>query len=53
MLEVRQSRQDGGVDADTPRPPLNPVERPAESTVERVGKGDRLESGQMPTRGGL
>jgi hypothetical protein len=30
-------------------PPLQPVERPAESALESGGKGDRLESRQMPT----
>jgi hypothetical protein len=46
-------RQDGGPDAGTPLPPLQPVERPAESTVKSGGKGDGLESGQMPTCAGL
>ena len=38
------------LDAGAPLSPLQPVERPAESTMEGCGKGDRLESGQMPTR---
>jgi hypothetical protein len=53
MLVVRRRRQDGGPDAGTPLPPLQPVERPAESTMEGGGKGDGLESGQMPTRADL
>jgi len=50
MLVVRR---DSGPDARAPLPPLQPVERPAESTREGGGKGDGLESGQMPTRAGL
>ena len=50
MLVVRRWRQDGGPDAGTPLPPLQPLERPAENTVESGGKGEGLESGQMPTR---
>jgi hypothetical protein len=46
-------RQDGGPAAGTPLPPLQPVARPAERTVESGGKGDELERGQMPTRAGL
>jgi len=53
MLVVRRWRQDGGLDTGTPLPPLQPVERPAESTVGSGGKGDGLESGQLPTRAGL
>jgi len=53
MLVVRRRRQDGGPDAGTPLPPLQPVERPAESTMEGGGKGDGLESGQMQTRADL
>jgi len=49
MLVVRLRRQDGGPDAGTPLPPLQPVERPAENTMEGGGKADRLESGQIPT----
>jgi len=45
--------RDSGPDAGAPLPPLQPVERPAESTLEGGGKGDGLESGQMPTRAGL
>jgi len=40
-------------DVGAPLPPLQPVERPAEGTMEGGGKGDRLESGQMPTRAGI
>jgi len=32
-----------------PLPPLQPVERSPERTMEGGGKGDGLESGQMPT----
>jgi len=39
--------------AGAPLPPLQPVERPAKSALESGGKGDGLESGQMPTRAGL
>jgi len=53
MLVVRRRRQDGGPDAGTPLPPLQQVERPAENTMEGGGKGDGLESGQMPTRADL
>ena len=47
---VRQRRNAGSPDSGTPLPPLPPVESPAEITMEGGGKGDRLESGQMPTR---
>jgi len=53
MLVVRRWRQDGGPDPGTPLPPLQPVEGPAENAMEGGGKGDGLESGQMPTRAGL
>jgi len=53
MLVVRRWRQEGGPNAGTPLPPLQPVERPAESAMEGGGKGDELESGQMLTRAGL
>ena len=33
MLVVRRRRQDGGPDAGTPLPPLQPMERPAEDAV--------------------
>jgi len=49
MLVVRRRRQDGGPDVGTPLPPLQPVERPAKNAMEGGGKGDGLESGQMPT----
>jgi len=45
--------RDSGPDEGVPLPPLQPVERPAESTLEHCGKGGRLESRQMPTRLGL
>jgi len=45
--------RDSGPDAGAPLPPLQPVERPAESPLESGGKGDGLESRQMPTRPGL
>jgi hypothetical protein len=45
--------RDSGPDAGAPLPPLQPVERPAESNLEGGGKGDWLESRQMPTRTGL
>jgi len=54
MLVVRRwRRQDGGPDAGTPLPPLQPVERPATDTMEGGGKSDGLESGQMQTRADL
>jgi len=36
-------------DIGAPLPPLQLVERPPERTMEGREKGDRLESGQMPT----
>jgi len=53
MLVVLRQRQHGGPDAETPLPPLQPVERPDENSREGGGKGDGLESGQMPTCAGL
>jgi len=53
MMVVRRRMQDGGPDAGTPLPPLQPVERPAESTIEGGQQGDGLESGQVPTRADL
>jgi len=54
MLVVRRRRrQDGGPDAGTPLPPLQPVERPATDTMEGGGKSDGLEGGQMQTRADL
>jgi len=50
MLVVRR---DSGPDAGAPLPPLQPVERPAESALESSGEGDGLESGQMLTRAGI
>jgi len=45
--------RDSDPDAGAPLPPLQSVERPAESPLAGGGKGDGLESGQMPTRAGL
>jgi len=53
MLVVRWRRQDGGPDAGIPLLPLQPVERPVENTMEGGGKGDGLESRQMPTHADL
>jgi len=44
------SDKDPDPDMGAPPPPLQPVERPAESTMEGGGIGDRLESRQMPPR---
>ena len=50
MLVVwREGVPDGGA----PLPPLQQMERPAEDTLEDSGTGNRLESGQMPTRADL
>jgi len=40
-------------DAGAPLPPLQTVERPAESALEGGGEGDGLESRQMQTRADL
>jgi len=53
MLVVRWWRQDGGQATGTPLPPLQPVERPAESTMGGGGKGEGLESRQVPTHANL
>jgi len=53
MLAVWRQRLDGGPDVGTPLPRLQPVETPAEDTVEGGGKGDVLESGQMQTHAAL
>ena len=45
--------RDFGPDTGAPLPPLQPMERPAGSPVESGGKGDRLESRQIPTHAGL
>jgi len=45
--------RDHGPDVGTPLLPLQPVEITAESNVEGSGKGDRMDSGQMPTSAGL
>jgi len=49
MLPVRRRRYDSGPDAGTPLPPLQPVERPVENTMEGGWKGEGLEHGQIPT----
>jgi len=40
-------------DTGAPLPPLQPVEISPDRTVEGGGRGDGLESGQMPTCAGL
>jgi len=45
--------RDTGSDEGAPLPPLQPGERPTDSPLESGGKGDELESRQMPTRAGL
>jgi len=45
--------RDGGPDVGALLLPLQPVERPAECTLERGGEGNGMESSQMPTRAGL
>ena len=50
MLVVWQRRQDSGPDTETPRPPLQPGERPAKDTMEGGGIGTGLESPQKQTR---
>jgi hypothetical protein len=46
MLVVQR---DSVPDAGAPLPPLQPVDRPAESALACGRKGDRLESRQLPT----
>jgi len=46
MVVVQQGRLDGGPDAETPLPPLQPVKRPAKNNMEGGGKGDRLKVGR-------
>jgi len=53
MLVVRGRTQDGDPDVGIPLPPLQPVVRPAEDTMEHGGKGNWLESGQMQTHADL
>jgi len=53
MLVVQWCRQNRGPHVGRPLPPQQPVERPSENTVEIRGKGDGLESGQMPTHADL
>jgi len=45
--------RDSVPDAGAPLAPLQPGERPTERTMQGGGKGDGLESGQMPTRADL
>jgi len=45
--------RDSSLYVGAPPYPLQPVDRPAGNTLEIGGKGDRLESAQMPTRSGL
>jgi hypothetical protein len=45
MLVVRKQN---ATDAGASLPPLQPVERPADSALEGGGKGHGMESGQMP-----
>jgi len=52
MLVVQWPKQDSP-DAGTSLPPLQSMERPAEHALERSGKSDGMESGQMPTRESL
>jgi len=49
MLVVQCWMHDGGPDAGTPLPPLQPVDILADSTVETGWYGDGLESRQNPT----
>jgi hypothetical protein len=49
MLMVPRRMQDGSPDSESPLPPLEAVERPAESTMEGGGTDIGLESRQMPT----
>jgi len=53
MLVVRGRRQDGGPDAGTSFPPLQPVDRPSKDAMEGGGKSDGVESRQMQTRADL
>jgi len=48
MLVVQRPKQDSPY-VGTSLPPLQPMERPAEDSLERGGKSDGMESGQMPT----
>ena len=49
MLVVWRRKQDGGPDAGTSLPPLQPVEIPATDIMEGSGKSDEVESRQMQT----
>jgi len=53
MLLMWRQRHDGGPDVGIPLPPLLPLARSAESTVESRGKGNGLESGQILTHADL
>jgi hypothetical protein len=46
MLVVRRRRQDGGPDAGTPLPPLQPVERPAKTLWNPAGKATGWKAGR-------
>jgi len=46
---MRVVQMDSSTDAGASPPPLQPMERSAQDTMEDSGKGHRLESGQMPT----
>jgi len=50
MIVVQQRRPDGVPNGGTSLPPLQPVERPEESTMAGGWKGDGLVTRQMPTR---
>jgi len=45
--------RDFGREEGAPRLPLQPIERPAEDTLEHSGKGNWLERGQMPAHADL
>jgi len=45
--QILEVNRDSGPDPGAPLPPSQPVERPAECTLEHGGKGDRLECRQM------
>jgi len=53
MLAARWQRQDGSPDAGASLPPLQPMDRPAEDSLDKGGKSDGMESGQMLTRESL
>jgi len=49
MVVLRWRSHDGGPDAGTTLPPLQPVERPEKDTMEGGVKGDGMESWEMQT----